>query len=308
MRNAPFTNVQMIGERNGAYDRIRERLAFDEYSSYRPEGDAASQSRVQYGYEKDLIVKTEAKQISLTKFFRKTNKSERDMNDMIRQLSIWIPNAIDLDLAHRITFAGSTSYVDRAGQTIDVTTGDGLAPASASHTLTGSSITYSTVVTGNPPFSKGAYELALKSMVDNSYNNLGQKMALPTRKCVVTTEDPNTCNTVKELLKATADTSSSNSGTYNWAQNAFEHVIVPRIATNADGSIDTTKAKYWAVVCPDASDLTLGIVHDAELSSPMDQNNGVDVATGNYTWEVDAIYGIAQPTAKAWRYSLPTSS
>ncbi len=235
MRKAPFTIVQQIGENNGAYDRIRERLNFDEYSTYRPEGDAAQQSRVQYGYEKDLVVRTEAKMISLTKFFRKTNKSERDMNDMIRQLSIWIPNAIDLDLAHRITFAADTSYVDRSGVTIDITTGDGLAPASLVHTLTGSGTTYSARVTGDPIFSKGAYELGLKSMVDNSFNNLGIKMTLPTRKCVVSTDDPNTCNSIMELLKATADVTSANSGTYNWAENTFEHIVVPRIATTASG-------------------------------------------------------------------------
>jgi len=70
-------------------------------------------------------------------------------------------------------------------------------------------------------------------------------MALDYSK-IITTDDEDTIIAVKELVKATADITSSNAGTYNVYQGV-SHVIAPRIATTANGGIDTTKRKYWFV-------------------------------------------------------------
>jgi hypothetical protein len=50
---------------------------------------------------------------------------------------------------------------------------------------------------------------------------------------IFSTDDPNTCNQIKELLNATADVSSDNSGTFNVYSNALRHVKIPRLATTA---------------------------------------------------------------------------
>jgi tRNA splicing endonuclease len=105
---------------------------------------------------------------------------------------------------------------------------------SASHTLTGSSDTYSNQVPQNPQFSKGAYTAAKKIAVENTIDNLGQKMALD-YNILVTTDDEDTIITAKELFNATADVTSSNAGTYNVYKTNSKHVIAPRIATDANG-------------------------------------------------------------------------
>ena len=109
--------------------------------------------KVQYGYEKDATVTTVAKEISITKLMRIAGKN-KEMMDQITTLTDVCPNTIDLDLAHRLTFHTATTYTNRDGQTIDIKVGDGLALASASHTLTGSATTYNNIITGNPQFSK----------------------------------------------------------------------------------------------------------------------------------------------------------
>ena len=83
---------------------------------------------------------------------------EREMLDKITNLSEVCPNTMDLDLAHRLTFAWATSYVDKDGNTITIDLGDDLSMINASHTLTGSTTTFSNQITGNPQFSKGALE------------------------------------------------------------------------------------------------------------------------------------------------------
>lgn len=301
MRNSGLVNEESMPLNTGLFKRYAERLTRPEYGSYRAEGDAAAQALIQYGYEKDLGVYTIALAVSITELMRLGGKNQ-EVIDSVTSISEVIPNSIDLDLSHRITFCTATSYTDRDGRTIDVTMGDGLAAASASHTLTGSATTYSTVITGNPQFSKGALETAEKSFVENTYNNLGEKMALKPNT-ILTTDDPNTINQVRELMNATADVSTSNAGTFNVYKNKYRHVVAPRIATTAAGATDSTKAKYWALAASDASDLQLTILQDATLSTPMDGNNGEDIATGNWNYVVRGVYGICMVTARAWRFS-----
>lgn len=159
---------------------------------------------------------------------------DQDILRQIINLSQVCPNRMDLDLAHRFTFARSTSYTDLDGITVDTSMGDSLATISASHTLTGSATTYSTQITGNPQFSQGSLEIAEKSFVEESFNNLGEKVyCMP--NAVLTTDDPNTCNEVARLLKANADVDTSNSGTYNVYKTKYRHVKSHRIATDANG-------------------------------------------------------------------------
>ena len=53
---------------------------------------------------------------------------------------------------------------------------------------------------------------------------------------ILTTDDPNTINQVRELMNATADVSTSNSATFNVYKNKYRHVVAPRIATTATGA------------------------------------------------------------------------
>jgi len=306
MRDASFVIEENQAENTGTYKRITERLTRSEYASGRPEGDVAKQTQVQYGYEKDLSITTIALAVSITKVMRKGGK-DKEIIDKVTSLTEVVPNTIDADLSHRITFFTATTYVNRDGDTVDITVGDGLALGSAVHTLTGSATTYSTIISGNPQFTKGALELGEKSMVEGTFNNLGQKMAVKP-DTILTTDDPNTCNQVAELMKSTANVDSSNSGTFNVYQNKYKHVIAPRIATTANGSVDSTKAKYWALIDSRLSDFTLAILYDAELSTPMDGNNGEDISSGNWNYVVDAMYGIAIATPKAFRLSTGLGS
>jgi len=302
MRTAPFVNEEKIAENTGLNKRFAERLHRDEYGSFRAEWDIAKNAKVQYGYEKDLTVYTISKAISITELMRIWGK-KTDIISQVLDLSKIVANRMDLDLSHRFTFAASTTYTDMDGRVVDLTTGDGLALASASHTLTGSSTTYSTVITSNPVFSKTSLETAEKSFVEGTYSNIGEKMTLPWTRVILTTDDPNTQNIVKELMNATADVSTSNSWTFNVYKNKYQHVVAPRIATTATGAVDSTKAKTWALIAPEASDFYLGVLKEATLSTPSDGSNGEDLRSWNWTYVTSGIYGMCIVTARAFRIS-----
>jgi hypothetical protein len=50
---------------------------------------------------------------------------------------------------------------------------------------------------------------------------------------LITTDDPNTINQVRELLNATANIDTSNSGTFNVYATKYKHVSSGRIAVTA---------------------------------------------------------------------------
>lgn len=286
----------------GDVRRFAERLQRNQYASNRPEGDISTQARVQYGWEKDMTIYTVSLEVSITKRMRDAGK-EQAMLDQVTDLSEVCPNRKELDISHRYSFAWSTSYVNLDGITVDVTMGDSKAMIATDHALTGSATTYSTQITANPQFSKGALEIAEQSFVENSYNNLGEKVTM-NPDTILTTDDPNTIHQVQELLRATADVSTSNSGTYNVYGNArYKHIVWPRIATTATGATDTTKRKYWFLIDTGMSDFYVCTLNEAYLKTPMDGNNGEQFSSENWNYMAASDYGMAQVSAKNTRWS-----
>ena len=118
---------------------------------------------------------------------------------------------------------------------------------------------------------------------EETYNNLGEKMAMKADE-IITTDDPSTIYEVKELLNATADVDTGNSGTFNVYLNSYKHTVAPRIATTATGSVDATKKKYWFLACSMASDFYLSTLIEPNVKSPTGGNNGEDISSGNWTY------------------------
>lgn len=301
MRNSGLVMEETIPQQTWEYKRYAERIHRNQYASYRAEWAVSSEALVQYGYEKDLAVYTVSLEVSITKRMRVAGK-DQDILDQITSLSDVCPATIDLDLSHRITFATSTSYTDRDWRTVDITVWDSLALISASHTLTGSSTTYSNVITWNPQFSKWSLEVAERSFVENSFNNLGEKIVVRPN-VIFTTDDPTTINLVKELLRATANVDTNNSGTFNVYESKYTHVILPRVATTAAGFVDSTKKKYWGLASTEYSDMHLAILEQPYLKTPTEGNNWENFSSENWTYLTAATYGIATVTGRWIRLS-----
>lgn len=301
LKESNIVLTTMMPQNSGAFTRYAEAIDLNELASSRPEGDQSRQARVQYGYEKDLEVNYISLDLGVTKKMRMTNKGG-EFDRIISRFVNRVPNRMEQDLANRFTFFASTSYTNADGETVNITVGDGLAWGSASHTLTGSATTYTNLATGNPQFSEGSLETLEKQFVEATYNNLGELMALKP-DTIITTLDPNTCNAVKKLMNATADTSSSNSGTVNVYKNKYTHLAVSRIATTAAGAPDTTKAKYWALAASEFTDFHLEILENPYMLTPSAQNNGADISTENRTYLTGAAYGICIVSGKRIKFS-----
>jgi len=267
------------------------------YAKDKAEREQSALARSQQGYSKiGTLYRVSLAQV-ITYQMRTQGKYKEIQNTLLDLL----PSAMrrrELDLQHRITFAANTSYTNMSGRTVDTTVGDTLALASTAHTVRGSSTTYRNILANNPQVSRGSVEAMEQMRIENSINQLGQKVPC-TDDVIWTTDDQNSINSVRELLRATSTLESgANAGVPNVYQTKYRHVVLPLVATDKDGNVDSTKSKYWGFASTRNSSFMLG-VHEQPHVTPPSTGDGVSVLTDDWTFAVNAGHMIVIPDP-AW--------
>lgn len=288
-RNSGMWVIDPIPQNSGNTRDFNE-IDVEEYADNKGESDQASRAKVQIGYNKIMYKKRVAKNIGISYEMRNENK----YTDVVRKLTnlgALAANRMELDMQHRLTFGTATSYTDKNGATVDITVGDSLALFSTVHKLKGSSTTYRNRLAGNPVLSKGALEGMEQLVVTQTFNQLGEKVTMPF-DILWTTDDPNTINTALEYLGSTAAPDFANSGVKNVYQGKYKLVKLSKVATDATGAPDSTKAKYWGLASSMFTSAHLGMWEEPHLITPSAGSNAEDVETDDWTFGVRAGFGI----------------
>lgn len=290
--NSGIVKEIAIGQNSGN-TREFSSIDLELYAKRKNEREQAALARSQQGYSKvGTLYRISLAQVIT--YEMRTQGKYKDIQNTLLDLIPSVKRRMELDLQHRITFAGSTSYVDMDGVTVDVTVGDTRALAATDHTVRGSATTYRNILANNPQLSRGAVEAMEKMRVENSINQLGQKVPV-SDDILWTTDDQNTINTARELLRATATLESgSNNGVPNVYQTKYRHVVLPLVATDKDGNVDSTKAKYWGFVSSRMSSFMLG-VHEQPNVIPATEGDGKNVLTHDWTFSVAGGWMIVIP-------------
>jgi len=266
-------------------------IDLQQYASEKDEGDQAKIAKSQQGYTKTTNPITFSDQVSITYEMRKYNKYQ-EITARLTNLSSLNVNRMDLDLAHRITFGAATTYTTRDGKSRDITIGDGLALFSTAHTLRASSDTYRNVQAANPRLSRGAMEGMERLCVEETLDQFGNKMT-STFDILFTTDDPNTVNTARELLQSTASVSAPNAGVTNVYKAKYRHVIISRIATDANGGVDSDKRYYWGLASSSAgvNSAYFDVAEMPTLEAPT-YGDGINNSTQDWTFTALSAYSI----------------
>lgn len=300
MRKSGIYKVESVPANTG---NIRQYTEIDRnrYARFKGEDDQASRAKVQQGYTKNLTSYRVAADLGISYEMRTQNKYQ-DVIDALTSLGSMGTERMELDLSHRFTFGTSTSYTDMDGRTVDVTTGDTLALFQTAHTVLGTSTTYRNRLANNPQISRGSLEAIEQNGVEQSINQFGEKIKI-VFDILWTTDNPNAINTVQEYLRSVASPDSSNSGVTNVYKGKYQHVILPLVATDANGLNDTTKNKYWGLVSSQKSTAHLLVWEEPRLKVPAVGNNGEDFSTDGWTFGVRAGWGIAVTNGQWTQFS-----
>lgn len=248
-----------------------------------------------------MTLKRVSRDIGITYEMRTRNKYQ-DVVAKLTSLGRQAPNRFELDLQHRVGFCSATTYTDSDGNTVAIAVGDTLALASTAHTLRGSSTQFRNILANNPRLSKGALEGMERLVIEETYNQFGEKMAMPF-DILWTTDDPNTVNTAREYLQSTADVEGSNSNVKNVYLSKYRHVVLPLVATTAAGAPDSTKRYYWGLASSMYSTAYYGISEPAHLKTPANLNAGEDFNTDDWEFGVRMGYGVCIVSASWYKVS-----
>lgn len=307
----PVAKQLYIPETMGANEgelKLLQEYDFTTYAKAKPQGVDAKKAAFGIGYYITVRVKRIGIESEITFEMRRFNKKTEVMA-VITSLPHFCPQRVDLDLTHRFTFATSTSYVDLDGNTVDLTVGDGLAFASAAHTLKFSSVTYSNRITGDPLFSKGALEAAELLTTTDILSNFGERRVMDFNR-IVTGNNPTVVNAVKQFLHSTSDNTQSNSGVVNVSQNKYQHVILPMLATTATGAADATKKNWWSLVAAGNGLRGLQAFYvewEAANLIPSTTGNGTDVHKDIWYYNARQSYNIGVVAGRGAIFSCPTN-
>ena len=299
-RNSGIWKMDPIPNHTGDTNEYTE-IDLEEYASNKDEGDQAEIAKVQQGFTKILTLVRRGKDIKITVEMRKRNKYQSVIS-RLTNLGKLVPNRMDLDLSHRLTFGTATSFVDRDGITADISTGDDLSLFNTAHLLKGSATTYRNRLANNPQLSQGALEGMEKLIVEETLNQFGEKMTTPF-DILWYTDDPNTENTAMEIMQSTAKISAPNEGVNNVYQAKYRTIKLPRVATNAQGQPDSSKAKFWGLVSSEDSSAFLAVQEEPFLNSPSGGSNAEDVSTEDWTYATRGSYGIVSVGARWIKFS-----
>ena len=299
--------TESMGANEGELKLIQE-FDYTTYAKAKPQGVDAKKAAFGIGYYITVRVKRIGIESEITFEMRRFNKKTEVMA-AITALPHFCPQRVDLDLTHRFTFASSTAYTDMDGNSVDLTVGDGLALASASHTLKFSSTTYSNRITGDPLFSKGALEAAELLTTTDILSNFGERRVMDFNR-IVTGNNPTVVNAVKQFLRSTSDNTQNNSGVVNVNQDKYQHVILPMLATTAVGAADSTKKNYWFLAAVGAGlrgFQAYFIEWEPANMIPSTAGNGQDVHKDIWYFNVRQSYNIGIVSGRGLICSLPTS-
>jgi hypothetical protein len=222
----------------------------------------------------------------------RTQNKYSDVINRLTNLAKQGAERMELDMTHRLTFGTATSYTDMDGETVDTAVGDTYQLFYTAHTVKGASTTYRNILANNPQLSRGALEAMEKQIVENSVNQFGEKVRIAF-DVLFTTDDPNTINTANEYLKSVASPDGINSGVINVYKGKYRHIMLPLLATDANGLVDSTKAKMWGLVSTEASSAHALIWEEPRLKTPSEGNNGEEFSTDDWNFGVRGGFGLA---------------
>jgi hypothetical protein len=292
-----------VGKNQGNTKRYDE-IDTETYAKIKREGQNVKKASVGIGYNKTMTKKRIGTSIDITQEQRDENRVP-EVNALITNLAHFVPQRQELDLTHRLSFISSTSMTDMDGDSVSLTGGDGLAIASTAHTLVFSSLTWSNRVSGDPLFSRGGLEAAELLTTTDILSNFGEKRVM-NFNTIITGNDPNTVNSVRQFFGSTSDVDQNNSGVMNVYKSKYKHVILPQLATTATGANDSTKRRWWFLAATGQGVMGWQAYFgewEAAHPADVDQDKQADV----WTYGTRGGYGICVVTGRGIIASLPSS-
>ena len=289
-----------MGETGETTVRLDEQ-DMSQYAHDKPQGQDARRLEFGDGYYKEIYANRIGAQLNISYEMRVAKRFE--IGTAMKRFNASVPNRQELDRQHfAVTFVNVTSYINMDGRTVDMTAGDGLAPASATHPLAFSNVTWSNIVPGNPQLSVTALESAQQLAVTDILDNYGLPVEMTFTHLVTNKQDPATCRVAREILRSTTLITQANPGVINTFSQMYELVELPLAATDAQGRQNSAKYKWWSLHA--LTGMNRAQMYECIWETPHMTPGFQDPYNDDYIWGSRARYAHGRVSARGQIYSL----
>lgn len=289
--------------------RIHE-LDRERFAEQKVQGQSSAQRGIAQGYYKDITRKT----ISITRIVSGEAYQALTAHKLAEYASQTAKDVVDkaeLDMRNFLGYStGATSYTDNGGFSIDLTVGDGLAVFNTTHTLKGSSDTYSNILSGAPTLTNVALESGEDYFNYNVKDNYGQKIEMRANT-IITTRKAIMVNKVDRLFgsvspESIAGTANANSGVKNTYRNKYTHLVIDFDVTSLNAT-DANLAYYWFLASLGGMPEERFQAYFVSWMSPMVAPAEVNQDKWILSYTARAAYGIGAVSGKGILVSKSTS-
>ena len=282
-----------VGENAETVKRMEEE-DMSQYAHDKPQGADAERLAFGTGYFKEILAYRIGAQLNISYEMRVAPRFK--LGQAITRFVESVPNRMELDKQHNLSFINAVSYINMDGRPVDVSGGDGLAGASSIHPLAHSTSVWSNIVPTNPQLSVTSLESAERLAVTDILDNYGLPVYMPFTHLIVNKQDPTTERIAREILRSTTLITQANPGVINTFAQKYELMVLSRVATDAMGRPDSTKYKWWFLAAlSDRSNRlqSYELIWEAPHMNPAPagSNNGVDEYNDDNTYGSRARYG-----------------
>jgi len=208
------------------------------------DGGQIDPSAIKPGFDKEYNQGAVAKKITVSWQMRQFDTIYGEIAKRTRGIKKAAVRRMEMDGAASMSYAWSTSYENRDGETVDVSGADGSAFITASHTTNTGGVTWSNQLTGNhSPIGETTLEnLAAKfnGFVDEADGRAVPRMGTD----IISSDHAPTCFEIARLLKSNQQSGTDNND-INVHKGQYNHIKVPYIRfDHATEQWDTDKDRY----------------------------------------------------------------
>lgn len=278
---------QMYDVRNVS-EMTSEHSSFSGYgfAKRKQEGQNYTYGNIKQGYTLNLSQTRIGLMDAITWEMRKFDKY-REIDKRMRQLGRSTAKRMELDATHQFTFGMSAgSYTNMDGETVTTTTGDGQNLFDSDHTDKLGN-TYANLMT--TAFSRAALEemeLLFTKFADDNGN-----LVVVEPDTIITGNNPTIINAVKEFTNSTLVPDEANNAT-NVYKGKYKHLVLPYLATDANGAYSATPLNYWMLADLKSTDGIMEISENPTFTAPSAGGNGEEFETDDWKFKSSACYDL----------------
>ena len=246
-----------MNEANSVRQLFMEERAQQRTETFSDFSNSGLSSKTGDGEDFALKIKTQGDSISTTQIKRTARikitsdlleyNKYPEINSQMKDTGGFLWRGYALDLSHKFTYAFDTTYVDRDGETVTVTGGDGAALSANTHTMNDGS-TYDNLLTAR--LSESSLEDA--DDLGNAIVDHNGQLVTVRFDTILTSNHAATKHMAMRLVGQPnqPDTDFRNMAVYNGTR----HIVLPLLDTTAVMARDTTKSRFWFYVASSRKD------------------------------------------------------